>query len=527
MAAGLLLSLASTCGAQVVIDWTAGGADDRYNNAANWTGGDVPNETSESARFNLPGAFDVTLADETYKVSDLLISAGAVDFTSEDVGVQKIYVVADDAIVNNNAFFRIGEYQPGGTTPDFPVYLDVADELRIDGGGVVTLLGDTGAVSRIRTSDLRLADVASGLGTLTVVGPGAVFEQDGIGIVNIGQNGSGYFTVAEGASADFTAVLQLANAAVAGASASVRVEAAGTATLNSLQIATSGTNSATGDFLVTGTGSTADVASNVTVGAASGTVGTLRALDRGRITIQGTTTVDATGTIEGDDFASSISANGQVTLADGGTLTLTNGATFTAMAGFDSSAGGVLDIRGGDLYVIGSEFKPVDAAATSFTFEGDTGGAADLILDQQATTTLPHTTFGRNHTAVVRVWNGSTLTSETLRLGSQSDGSASLTFLATIQASRPPTFTLAQRAQETWWYGRGATRVPTISTWGKAQGTVKSPSAIQVAGSRCGRTVATTATCTSVVSAAVVSWWCRTRRPRRSACSTSTAPTTF
>jgi hypothetical protein len=158
--------MASQADAQTVIDWTGGAANDSYNSVFNWTGLNIPNNTTESARFNLAGTFDVTIqSGSTQTVSDLIVDAGNINFTSNGA-IFATYSVDDDIFVSG------GDLTLSSIGGSARVIFNVADEVRIEAGSTLRIEGG----SDLNTNNVFAGRFLSGDGTLVVDGLGSTLN---------------------------------------------------------------------------------------------------------------------------------------------------------------------------------------------------------------------------------------------------------------------------------------------------------------------------------------------------------------
>ena len=428
-----LLLLTGGAQAQTIIDWTAGGTDDRYNNAFNWTGLNVPNTTSESARFNLVGSYDVTFGSGvTTTVSDLIVQAGGINFAANAV-VPTFYNVDDDLIVNGGVLILSDD---GGVGD---VVMNVADDVRVEAGSLLRIDGG----SDLNTDDLKLANSSNGGGFIIVDGAGSQFNKTGVGIVNIGQDGDGTLTYSNGATSSFSSVLQLSSFAGAGNSASLIILSGASVTASTLQVAPGGTNStASGDVFLSGSMSALEVTTTFTVGdnAAGGPSGLVDVLTGSTLTAQGTTTVYASGELNVSD--GTFNANGDVTI-DGGTLTRTTAGSLNLAAGkkLTASNGAQVTLTGAYFLNQGTEFEINSGADLFFSAigVGFFGSDGTLVADGlgSTVTTLAGSTSGigiDGATAEVTFRNQATGTLAEIRLSNTNDADPNTTGILNIES---------------------------------------------------------------------------------------------
>jgi len=412
----LWLAGAGIARGQTIIDWTAGGANDSYANISNWSGFNVPNTTTESARFNLAGSYDVTLSSGvTTNVSDLIVLTGDINFAS-NAAVFTTYNVDDDAIIDGGDF----TLSDSGGSGD--VALNVGDELQVRGGSTFRVQGG----SSVRMEDLRLANNPGGNGTIIVEDKGSSLTQTGFAIINIGQAGDGTLTVQNGAVANFAAPVQLAVFAGAGKDGTLNVLGAAVS-MPSLSVATGGANAtASGRVSVNATDSLLTTTGAFAIGNndASGPSALVDVGSSGVITAGGATTINDSGELR--VLSSGVfNANGQLTMSSGSELRV-DGGTLNVNAGLNNSAAGALDLRHGFINILGGAFVPPTGA-----FEIDSTAlfaSPKLTLANGLTTAfLGNLVLGDQGRGHIAVENGSVVTATNTSIGVFADAIGSAT----------------------------------------------------------------------------------------------------
>lgn len=307
--------------------------------------------------------------------------------------------MSDDLIINNNGGLFVS------TPGDEKLTIDVNDELRIDGGGSLTADTSVDGVVTILVNDLRLADLGSGSGDLTLIGDETVFEQTGLTIVNLGQDGPAQLTLSDRSRATFSAPLQLVNFADANSTASVLVESGSRLTLNSLFIATGGFNSGiNGSLTVTGINAVVTTAGATIIGGSSLPVGGLSVNTSGRFDSGGLVTVAASGTL----------------IVDGGTL--------NAMAGLNAGAGTLVH-DDGTINVTGGAFVPIADPLNSFyrIAGDDAGDLAEVVIGAGGSFGLNNLLIsGTSRDGALAVEDGGFVSAEGVFVGTSSGGNGLL-----------------------------------------------------------------------------------------------------
>lgn len=450
--------------AQTIIDWTAGGATDYYLNTANWTGGDVPNDTTESARFNLAGSYDVTFKfTSNTTVSDLLVNAGDINFAT-DVAGPAIYNTADDVIIDGG---DLTLSQTGGADD---MTLNVGDQLQIQGDS--QLLVELG--SNVTSNTLVLGTSASGDGTAIFDGGGSTLAVSGS--VSMGVSGSiGTLTFRNGSTGNsIGGTIQLiAGSGVVGSTgrlnvlsgaaletANIVVGNSGSPTL--VQEATLTVDGLNSDLTMTGASTLTigdDINPNITADAIVGVGGTLTTgtgavtiRNSGRLEVQSTGTFNANGnvTVDGatiDRLAVDANFNlgaglsltasndaqlnftGDFTIDNGGAWTLQSGADYNTTSSFDDIRVGV--VTDGSLIVenAGASLNlgtSISSSATSYI--GSNGATGAITIRDSATAT-----FGKVYIASSTVAG----TSGELNIEDGATVTAGDSFLAVSATSNP------------------------------------------------------------------------------------------
>ncbi len=158
--------MASQADGQTVVDWTGGAANDSYNSVFNWAGLNVPNNTTESARFNLAGAFGVTIqSGSTQTVSDLTVDAGNISFTSNGA----IFATFD---IDDDIFVSGGDLTLSSIGGSSRVLFNVTDEVRVGASSTLRIEGG----SDLNTNNLFAGRFSTGDGTVIVDGAGSTLN---------------------------------------------------------------------------------------------------------------------------------------------------------------------------------------------------------------------------------------------------------------------------------------------------------------------------------------------------------------
>lgn len=173
ISAATLFALAGTAQAQF-IDWNnpAGGS---WNNAANWSGGNIPDASTETAIINEPGSYSVTLDNS-------ILSLGSLSLLNPDVTLEMILgrsLGVDSGIVNNGLIIVNSTAGGASTTVQFD---DPGSTLT--GTGTLRLNGFSSRAQMITSIG---ADLTHGAGH-TIEGFGrmnAVMQNDGVIDANV------------------------------------------------------------------------------------------------------------------------------------------------------------------------------------------------------------------------------------------------------------------------------------------------------------------------------------------------------
>ena len=372
-------ALVQRSGAQVTIDWTAatGGS---YTNAANWDGFDIPNDTTESARFDNPGDFDITLpAGVTTNVDNFLVDDGNVRFASDGV-TAATYSTAGDVI------FGGGDLTLTRVAGAGDAHLNVANLLQVIRGS--TLRAELGATVTTRRF---FVGAGSGHGTAIFDGPGSVLAvtELGIGIGSFGTTGT--LTFQNGSIGNsVVGITQLVNASgpaesrgrlnvLSGSSLELEdILVGNSASSSNVQEATLSVSGSGSMLTQTGT-STLTIGDDVNPNVASDVIissgGTFNS-GAGAILIRNSGTLTVTD--------GTFNANGPMTMTAGTLLTLDGGA-LNINDGLDNSADGTIDFRDGTLTVTGGLFEP--------KMEGSSTSSTVLAIDGPTAVESPHLVF--------------------------------------------------------------------------------------------------------------------------------------
>ncbi len=329
--------------AQSVRDWIATSGD--YDTSTNWFPFNVPDTTSESARFDVGGNNDVTLTSGvTTLVSDLLVGSGNTTFNANGVA-SAIYETDDDALIVGGDLTLTKAPGLGDVT------LNVGDQLQVAGSSTFSVLEG----SDVTANGLSVAE-GGGSGTINVNGIGS-----SLGIsstLNVGKSGLGMLNIEAGAQVLVSGVFSSNIGTDPGSAGTVTVTGAGSTwdsglltignngqgTLNveaGGQVNTTNgnignRNGAVGMVTVTGSGSTW-TSGRIDVGL--GSIGAA----------QGTLTVDAGGQVITNSFFSGQFANSIGT-------TMVTGAGSIVTTGemqIGSSGQGILNVEAGGQFFSG------------------------------------------------------------------------------------------------------------------------------------------------------------------------------
>ena len=411
LVACILNLLPSACLGQTVIDWTGAGATDAWQDAGNWFGANVPFGTAESARFNVPGVFDVKLdpfSDIT--LSELLVEDGSPEFSAEGPAFLHTLTV-EDAIFETDTVFKnatgaqvrldstdLVDVRSGTTQIRNSTRFD-ADRLEVATGSLQggKLQIDSGSNFEVATSVRAGVNSSGDIDILN--GSNLTSSQAFLGGDNLGNSGTATVNVDGAGSTWVTGTLQASSFG----STRLDISSGGVVTTNeSLLAAGTGSNA---DFTVVGANSQLSATSLLTVGrlgeaslsisgggqAAAGdivigdwfsrAIGGLPRPGRGDVTVEGTgsslTTVGALTVANDGHGTLTISGGGVVTSADG-RLAANDPATGTAgdddpVAQVHIEGAGSLWNVSGPLFVGG---RPGAGSTPSFS-----GGEATISVD--------------------------------------------------------------------------------------------------------------------------------------------------
>jgi T5SS/PEP-CTERM-associated repeat protein len=202
-----ILSFARSTTAQVY-DWInpAGGV---FGNAANWSAGGPPNQSTETGEFGQSDAYTVTFGGNT-NFGAVIVSAGFVNFWMNDWIVQPTNTTASGVGSANGATLRIyqGSFHPGGFTIGGnagtfgTLGLHAASETIVGAGAFLVGASGNGTLTiedgaTLRTSTTSTIGVnAGGVGTASVTGAGS--KWDATTTLRVGQTGNGTLDVLNG-----------------------------------------------------------------------------------------------------------------------------------------------------------------------------------------------------------------------------------------------------------------------------------------------------------------------------------------
>ncbi|QDS98754.1 beta strand repeat-containing protein [Adhaeretor mobilis] len=400
--------LGSCSEGQTVHNWNnaAGG---NYNFSFNWTPGNVPDGTSESARFNLASTYDVFLfGDRT--VSDLLVNDGNVRLTRPATATSGVtYTVDDDAFVTG-ATFALEK-----TFSTHSIILDVSDRLEVHDTAFFNV-SDGAAI--IVNGQLRVGADSSGDGELSLTGTGTTLSTSAADTAVIGGSGStGTLNLKNSATSTIGGDLHLAQSNATGSAAELNLSTNATLDVaGDLNMVSGGSNNQDGVFNVNST-ALFTLDGNTNIGAGTGTTQTTAVAVGGTFTQNGTSTFNL-GTSTGAGNSSSFvvdtggvasTGTGNISIGDTGALNIQNNGTFNANgpltmsaessltlsgsnsrlnanAGLDNSAGGALNFSTGRMTVTNGAFVPnAGGAGASYSLNG---AVPNLKLSTGATATF-------------------------------------------------------------------------------------------------------------------------------------------
>ncbi len=227
--------------------------------------------------------------------------------------------------------------------------------------------------------------IGGGVTDVTIDGLGSSLATDSVSFWGLSGH-TADVTVRNGASAN-VGQINLARSSMAGTTGTIAVESGATMNTGPLVVATFGGTTTTGTITVTGDGSelSQSGSSALTLGDATSGTATLNVLDGGTFnTGTGTTTVNATGSINIDGFGGgAFNANGDVNV-NGGSITrsfaafnLAAGRTLTATAGAQLDFGGDMTLSGGTTWDI-SDGADLYSGPMNI---GTSGGVTALTID--------------------------------------------------------------------------------------------------------------------------------------------------
>jgi hypothetical protein len=337
---------AATCAA-ATYEWT-NPVNGTYSTAGNWTltsgSGTPPPVAGDTALLNEVGTYTVTFSANA--ASDVLSdTAGTVTFASNTSTVRTYSLTtgtADASITGSSTVLNVGNIGNN------PMALSVGDNLTVNSGG--TLNVRTG--NSVSTFDLVLGTAGSGI-TSTIVVEGAFTRTNTSTTTIIGQNGAtGVLTFRNGASGDINGTLTVTSSGFDTTAANLNVQSGATLDLDTLNIGAGVSTVAHGDVTVTGSGSAISqtTGSTLTIGTASGNIGTLNISSSGTFnTIAGgMMTVNKTGTVTigSGSSAGALNAKGNVTI-DGGVIDRQSGS-------FNLATGQTMNIQNGGRFTSNS-----------------------------------------------------------------------------------------------------------------------------------------------------------------------------
>ena len=295
--------------AQVIINWTdlAGG---NYNDVLNWSSFNIPDTTSESARFNIGGDYDVFLfVDRT--VSDLLVNSGDVTMARTALAANDAtYTVDDDAFVTGATFTLEELVAPHDIT------LIVTDELEVHDAGFFHVR--EGSDVQVN-GQLRIGADSSGNGVFTLDGVGTTLTTSAANVAVIGSSGSmGTLSMSNSATGDIGNNLHVAASGVSGTGGQVNVSTSSVLDVAGDLLMVTGTNTNQNSSLAVNDTAMFTVGGNVNIGTGTSTNQTATVTVDGTFSQSGATTFNF-GTSNGAGNSSDlmITSNGTVTTGTG------------------------------------------------------------------------------------------------------------------------------------------------------------------------------------------------------------------
>ncbi len=406
--------------AQTIIDWTGGGADDDYDDTLNWSGGNVPNNTNESARFNIPGTFDVDLPGLSNRtVSDLLVLDGDVTFASGANVFIHNYTVDDDATIGSNFSLK---NDMGGQ-----VRLVVDNDLTVTSDGLFTVDDST----RVDVGNLFVGRSSGGDGEV-------IFDDSTLDVNNSvilgGAGSTGELTFRNDSTSNEANTVSLAVGSTAGSTGLLTVSGGSTLTTGNMNVGSLSTSASAvqeAKVAVAGTDSriTQTGASTLRIGDADNpNIDALVEL-RSRAAFNtgtGETLIQNSGRLDVGTITASaeFNANGPLRLDSGGTIALAGVSRVNANAGLDMSGGGDLLFNGGTLTVTNGSFVPEPGLALGIGFNATIGTTSRLNLGAGATGSLNGIVLGGIGTGEFFVRDGAVISVSGLNIGLGATGRA-------------------------------------------------------------------------------------------------------
>jgi hypothetical protein len=430
----IILGLATLAAADM-FEWTDP-VSGNFKDAGNWTnttGADLPPpDAGDEVELNEAGTYTISLTRD--EASDVLRGLdGNVTFASDSAMMRTFELATGEADAHING----GSIQIGTATN--PVSLQLPNVT--SGGG-------------LNISVMNIGSTADG--TVSVVGPDSLLDVLGATDHHLGLDGNhGTLIVSDGPKVNYgvNGTLNVGDASDSGSQGTVMVATGSRLNTGHIDIAAQ-TSGATGTMTVQGDDSSIHqtlAGANLVVGSAAGGTGTINVQSGAQFhTGTGTTTVNATGTINIDGYGSTFWANDNVVI-DGGTLscnyrhgfrlpvakslTAQNNASvefagfgydfedrnyFYINSGADLSSTGYLNIG----YSLSNGTLIVDGIGSTLTtgdvsYWGDMSGAAYVTIRNEATADLAEINLGSeiNSFGDLYVQSGADVTVDTLRIG--------------------------------------------------------------------------------------------------------------
>ena len=401
--------------AQTIIDWNAGGASDYYGNVFNWDGLNIPNNNTESARFDFGGSYNVTIQSGlTTTVSDMIVQQGDINLASNGAVFASYNTEDDLRLIGGDLTL-----DDAGGAGD--VLFIVDDDTDVGGGGELYIRNG----SDLDTLDLFVGRNSSSNGTAMIDGVGSTL--DVAGSVTLGSSGSTGTLIYQNDStgSTITGTTTLGSGSIAGTTGRLTVRFGAELNTGNLRVGSLSTSASAiqeAKVTVDGTDSalTMSGTSTLTVGDATnpniasevyldnrGTfntgTGAVQFQNSGTLTIVDDSVFNANADVTFDGGSMTRSIAGQFNLAAGVNLIANNDADISISGAYQLNNGSQITVdTGSDLFisspVVGfGSAGTITADGTGTTFStltsslialGVDSGSADLTYSNNATGTL-------------------------------------------------------------------------------------------------------------------------------------------